>query len=210
MFLAGKRDGKIKVRACADGRDQHGKTEKEEVTSPIVAIVIIFITLDIDAHEGRDVATIDITGAFIHAYSDEHIIIVLKGNIALLMCHVAPKLYRKYIIFNKRGQTCYICEKILKDLYRLLRSALPFYRKLVKDLHKYGLEMNPYNPCVFNGTNNGKQLTVTFHVDKLKVSHMYLFYMTLFVCSLSTIYANKLVVHREKVHDCLGINFDFS
>ena len=69
--------------------------------------------------------------------------------------------------------------------------------------------MNLYDPCVFNGMKNGKQLTVTFHVDDLKLSHMYPFEITLFACYLSSIYGNKLVVHRGKVHDYLGINFDF-
>ena len=40
--------------------------------------------------------------------------------------------------------------------------------------------MNPYDTCVFNGMKNGKQLTATFHVDYLKVSHMDLFEITLF------------------------------
>ena len=60
-------------------------------------------------------ATVNIPGAFLHADSDKHIIMVLKGNIALLMCHVVPKLYRKYIIFNKRGKTV-LYVKVLKDL----------------------------------------------------------------------------------------------
>ena len=124
--------------------------------------------------------TIDIPGAFLHAYSDKNTIVVLKGELALLMCHVDPKLYRKYIIFGKRGKPV-IYLKILKDLYGLLRSALLFYRKLVKDLHKYRLKMNPYDPYFFNGIKNGKQLTVTFHVKNLKVSHMDPFEITFFV-----------------------------
>ena len=69
---------------------------------------------------------------------------------------------------------------MLKALYALLQSALVFYRKLFKDLQNYGLEMNPYKPCVFNIIKNGNQLTVTFHVDDLRVSHMYPFKITLF------------------------------
>ena len=57
---------------------------------------------------------------------------------------------------------------------------------------------------------NGKQLMVTFHVNNLKVSHMDPSRITMFACYLSRIYGNKIVVHRVKVHDYLGINFDFS
>ena len=62
MFLTKKRDGIIKGRECADGHGQRGKFEKEDVASPTVATEIIFITSAIDAHERRDVATIDIPG----------------------------------------------------------------------------------------------------------------------------------------------------
>ena len=28
----------------------------------------------------------------------------LKGKISLLMCHIEPTFYRKYIVFDKRGK----------------------------------------------------------------------------------------------------------
>jgi hypothetical protein len=40
--------------------------------------------------------------------------------------------------------------KMQKALYGLLRSALLFYKKLVKDLEDYRFEINPYDPCVAN------------------------------------------------------------
>ena len=61
--------------------------------------------------------------------------------------------------------------KMYKALYGLLRSALLFYKKLVGDLQKYGFKVNPYDPCVANAMINGSQMTVTWHVDDLKVSH---------------------------------------
>ena len=118
------------------------KLEKEDAASPTVATEIIFIILSIELHERRDVSTINIPGAFIHADSYENIIMVLKGNIALSMFHVDPKSYRKFIIFDKRGKPV-LYVKNLKALYGLLLSALMFYRKLVNDLHKYGIKMNP-------------------------------------------------------------------
>ena len=47
-----------------------------------------------------------------------------------------------------------------------------FYKKLLRDLEKEGFEVNPYDPCVANKIVDGKQLTVTWHVDDLKVSHV--------------------------------------
>ena len=34
-----------------------------------------------------------------------------------------------------------------------------------------GFEVNPYDPCVANKTINGLQMTVTWHMDDLKVSY---------------------------------------
>ena len=61
--------------------------------------------------------------------------------------------------------------KMSKALYGMLNSALWFYKKLKVNLEAYGVVVNPYNPCVANVMINGKQMTVTWHVDNLTVSH---------------------------------------
>ena len=45
-----------------------------------------------------------------------------------------------------------------------------FYEKLVGYLEAYSFKINPYDPCVANMTIGGKQLTVCWHVDDLKIS----------------------------------------
>ena len=44
-----------------------------------------------------------------------------------------------------------------------------FYEKLVGDLEAYGFKINPYEPCVTNKMIGGKQLTIFWHVDDLKI-----------------------------------------
>ena len=72
----------------------------------------------------------------------------------------------------------------MKSLHGLLRSALPFYKKLRKDLEETGFEVNPYDPCVANKMVNGSQITVTWHVDDLKVSHKESTEVTKFILAL--------------------------
>ena len=55
----------------------------------------------------------------------------------------------------------------------------------------------------------GFQLTVTWHVDDLKVSHVDPFQVTRFAEYLASIYGEKLTVNRGKVHDYLGMDLDF-
>jgi hypothetical protein len=61
-----------------------------------------------------------------------------------------------------------------KAIYGLLKSALLFYKKFDADLKNYALPfiINPYNPCIANATIGGLQMTITWHVDDLKISHI--------------------------------------
>ena len=62
-----KRDGKIKGRACADGRKQRRCISKDEVSSPTVQLESLIITLLIDAHDHCDEATTDVVGTYLLA-----------------------------------------------------------------------------------------------------------------------------------------------
>ncbi len=39
-------------------------------------------------------------------------------------------------------------------------------------MEAYGFEVNLYDSCVANTNVSGKKMTVTWHVENLKVSHM--------------------------------------
>jgi hypothetical protein len=171
IFLTEKRCGRIKTRACVNGSTQRDYIPKENTASPTVMNDSVMITSAVDAHEGRVVVTCDIPGAFLHADLDEEVIMLLRGQLADLMVQVDPELYGPYFCKTKKGESIpYV--KMLKAMYGLLRSALLFYLKLVKDLTDYGFELNPYDPCVANKMLDGKQMTVVWHVDDLKISHI--------------------------------------
>ena len=194
---------------CADSQKQRGDWTKQETTSPTVSTEAVFITAVIDAHKEHDVACFDIPGAFLHADSDKDITMILKGRLAELMVKVAPNLYRKYISVDAKGSAI-LYVKMQKAIYGLLRSALHFYKKLVSDLESTGFKVNPYDPCVANKTVNGTQMTVCWHVDNLKVSHVDPKEVTKFGEWLSKTYGVSIATHRGKVHDYLGMIFDFS
>ena len=74
----------------------------------------------------------------------------------------------------------------------MMKSALWFYQKLKVDLESYDFSINPYNPCVPNAIIKGKQMTVTWYVDNLKVSHEDPAEITKFANYLAVIYGKKL------------------
>jgi hypothetical protein len=106
-------------------------------------------------------------------------------------------LYRKYITIDRKGKAI-LYVKMQKAIYGLLRSALLFYRKLVADLESTGFIINPYDPCIANKVINGEQMTVCWHVDDLKVSHMEPAEVTKFGDWLSKTYGVSVATHLGK------------
>ena len=154
MFLKKKRDGKIKGRACVDGRKQRDVYAKEDVSSPTVSIEVVLLTSVIDALEERDVLVTDIPGAYLTTNMDEEVHVILEEKLAEMMVLIAPEVYRTYIITSKNGKpTLYI--KLKKALYRYLRSALLFWKKLSGGIVEDRFVLNPYDACVANKEING-------------------------------------------------------
>jgi hypothetical protein len=85
IFLKRKRDGTIKARGCADGRKQRAHL-REDAMAPTVTTAAVFITSVIDAMEKREVAVVDIPGAYMQAEMDELVYMKLTGKMAELMC----------------------------------------------------------------------------------------------------------------------------
>ena len=59
--------------------------------------------------------------------------------------------------------------RLLKALYGTLKAALLFWENLSETLQEWGFNINPYDWCVANKMINGKQCTIGWHVDDLKI-----------------------------------------
>ena len=55
-------------------------------------MVLVFVTSTIDAREYREVVTINILGAFLHATNKDYIVMQMNGTLAKLMAKTDPKL----------------------------------------------------------------------------------------------------------------------
>jgi hypothetical protein len=211
MFLKEKRCGKIKARGCADGRSQRLYKTKDETSAPTVKTESLFLSCLIDAMENRDVATLDIPGAFMHADMDELVHMKLEGPLAELLTKVDPGKYRKYVSTERGKPVIYV--ELAKALYGTLQAALLFWQNLSDFLIKeLGYEMNPYDKCVVNKIIDGSQSTILWHVDDLKISHVSAKVNDLIIAKLEERYGQEgpLSVTRGKVHDYLGMTIDFS
>ena len=220
-----------------NGAPQRAYIRKEDAYSPTVENESVFITLVIADHKKHFVRCYNVPGAFIHTESDENVLMVLRGELAEIMVHNLPQIYRPNVKMDKKG-TPILYIGLKKALYELLRYNLLFYRKLRDELDTYGFKINPYDPCVGNKmvttetvvpvidkkgriirNKNGskkmckvkeeKQITVIWHVDDLMMSCEENFELTKFSCYLANIYGTKLAVHLGNKHDYLGMDFEF-
>ena len=71
----------------------------------------------------------------------------------------------------KNGQKV-TCVELLKASCGSLMSTLSFCKKPLKDPRSQGFELDPCNPCAVNKMTSGKHMTVVWHTDDLKASHV--------------------------------------
>ncbi len=71
---------------------QKDTSTKGEFTSATVALESVLLSCTIDAKESRDVAVMDIPGAFLHSDIDDNVFMLLEGKLAELMVLVAPEV----------------------------------------------------------------------------------------------------------------------
>ena len=129
------------------------------------------LTATIEANENRDVAVIDIPNTFVQTdFEGEMVVMKVRGQPAEILVSMAPETHKPYVCYENGQKVVYL--KVMKDIYGLIQSMLLFYNKLQKDLELIGFKVNLYDLCIASGTVNGKQHTVSWHVDDLKSSHV--------------------------------------
>jgi hypothetical protein len=216
MFLTEKRDGSIKGRMVYNGKPTREWMSREDSASPTVSLESIMLTATIDAKEGRDVMTADVPNAFIQAQmpetkeGEERIFMKITGVLVDLLVQMSPEIYGPYVVFENGRKVLYV--QVLRALYGMLVAALLWYKKFRGDLEEIGFKFNPYDPCVANRTIRDSQHTVKFHVDDLMSSHMKTIVNDVFGKWLNRMYGDygEVKLHRGKIHDYLGMRFDFS
>ena len=103
MFLKKKRSGETKARGCADRRPQLLYKSKVDTSSPTVSTESLFITSDTDAKEERNVAIVNIPGAFLQTKASDGTIIKLQGVLVDTLVRVNSK-WNEYIQYEGKKQ----------------------------------------------------------------------------------------------------------
>jgi Reverse transcriptase (RNA-dependent DNA polymerase) len=111
----------------------------------------------------------------------------------------------------EEGSSKVLYLRVKKAIYGMLESALLFYKKLSGDLMKFGFQVNPYDPCVAKKLINQAQMTVSWHVDDLKISHRDERVVSDFISWIKQQYGKigEVKVKRGKVHEYLGMKLHY-
>ena len=72
--------------------------DKSEVSAPTILTDALFVTLVVDADEGRNIATIDIPGAFLPAAAKPGNYTKFTGALENIICQLNPRLYTQYVV----------------------------------------------------------------------------------------------------------------
>jgi hypothetical protein len=217
MFLKQKRDGKIKGRTVAGGKNQRDYISKEDAKSLTVDTESVLLSCIIDAKEEWDVAVVDIPNAFVQTQVENEkdmALINIRGILVDILVEISPDVYTSYVSKDKKWskQLLVQCQN---SLYGTMVASLLYYQKFVKSLTDIDFVINPYDPCVANKMIDGDQMTICFHVDDYKLSHRKTKVMDSMIEYLRQEYesifedgSGAMTVSTGKIHKYFGMTLD--
>jgi hypothetical protein len=106
LFLTEKRGGRIKGRLVYNGKPTRQWLNKDEATAPTASLEGIMLTAIIDAKEGRDVMSADISNALIQVNmpeikdGDDRVIMKITGVLVDLLVEIDPARYGPYVVYE--------------------------------------------------------------------------------------------------------------
>ena len=142
---------------------------------------------------------------------DELVHVHFTGKMVDLLIEVDCDMYAPYVTYEGKERVMYV--ELLKALYGTICAARLFWEKLTAKLLEWGFMPNSYDPCVMNKMVQGKQLTVTWHVDDLKVLHKEISTVVdQFIKDMEDEFGKETPINKShgKVLDYLGMTLDFT
>lgn len=119
----------------------------------------------IAAKEGRYVASCDIEGAYLNANLEKRPLFMrLPRSVVKWTLKFFPHL-GKFV--NEDGT---ITTRVIKAMYGTVEAGRLWFEHLRETLINDGFMQNPHDPCVFNKTVEGVQVSVTVYVDDLVIT----------------------------------------
>ena len=86
-------------------------------------------------------------------------------------------------------------------IYGCIKSALLWYELFSETLQGMGFVINPYDRCTSNKIINGKQCTIVWYVDDVKVSHHEMDVVKEIVAEMEKIFGKAQTTRQEFIFE---------
>ena len=194
---------KLKARLVADGSRQD-RTIYNDSSSPTASVPALFTVFGIAAAEGRDVASLDITGAYLNAKADKskapiHVIITPD------MVKWVLEIYREYGQYVSDDGCIYA--ELERAMYGTVEASRQWYDDLTGKLEQDGFVRNAHEKCIFNKNVDGIQVTVVVYVDDLIITSKSRRLVSCVIEMLKEHYVD-VTSARGDVHEYVGMVFE--
>eukprot|EP00957_Ditylum_brightwellii_P072747 5529268-Ditylum_brightwellii.AAC.1 len=135
----------------------------------------------------------------------------IRGILVDVLIQLFPGVYKDYVVYKSKNKVLYM--RMLMVLYGMMVSSMIFYKKYRDIIKTIGFILNPYDMCIANRNVNGKQHTITWHVDNIKSSHVDATVNNTFDQWCEETYGSDLNDHvkvaQGKKHDYLGMILNY-
>ena len=157
---------KLKARLVARG-DMEMKASFDSLYSPTGSMEAALVLLSIAAFERRKIKIIDLVGAYLTVDVREGTETYVKFDLQLTEILVSKfPQYAKYVADDGT-----FCGRLNKSLYGICQASANLHAELKKTLvTKMNFIPNPKDPCVFNRTVDGRQISVIVYVDDILIT----------------------------------------
>ena len=200
---------RLKARLVARGDKQDRDLYTDDVSASTASSMSTFAVIAIAAHENRKVLIGDIPGAFLHAdmkIDGEEVFLTIEPVLADMLTKKYPDMFKGYLNKNSGNLTV----KLLRAVYGTIEAAKLWLDDLTATLNKHGYTANPYDPCIFNLTDEeGNQCTICLYVDDLLITCKCQETIDTIIGHLNARYGGVKTSTGKKLH-YLGMILDFT
>ena len=205
----GRTRDKVKARLVGGGDHQdRNHYTRSETSAPTCSITGTLARIALAQAEEEEVVVTDISCAYLNAKmpkTDPDKIVIMRINafITSMLVKINPSMSE---FTGKDGS---LLVELDRALYGCVESARLWYNELSNTLINEGFTPNDCDACIFNRTVGGTQITIIVYVDDLMIMSKDARLIKAIITTLESKY-DKLKVSSGKVHNYLGMVFDFS
>ena len=126
MLLTRKKTGDVKGRLAFNGAPTRNWITSEDKSSPTVLNESLKLTCTVDAYQNRDVMSMDVPNAYLHATLPEkeigeRVVMKIRGKLVDWLVEIDPLAYLDYVVIERGEQVLYL--QVLRAIYGMLEAS---------------------------------------------------------------------------------------